>query len=153
MDPTKPSDMSEIMKFYIDVYSLIPDSTRSILDRLKSIMGSSIPDISKISVHRKDDKYALAVQAEIFKKMKTIIYYSYDNNIDSKLSYYKLHVDDVNNRYRQIELRRDISDLAINQMNSMAMNSMASNNQNIILIGSAVILLIGIVLFLLYRKK
>ena len=116
LDLTK--DKEEIIGFYKMVYEKIKEEKKklNILLKIESEVFSKNIDFKK------------NVFSQLFTDMKSIIYYSYDNDTNGKLSYYKFSVDEIQVSYSELNIPRNVTPITIENANTFSNDSSKINS-------------------------
>jgi hypothetical protein len=116
LDLTK--DKYEIIEFYKMVYEKIKEEK----NKLNNNIMMDIYDFSKNIDFKKN------VFSQLFPDMKSIIYYSYDNDTNGKLSYYRFSVDEIQVSYSELNIPRNVTPITIENANTFSNDSSKTNS-------------------------
>jgi hypothetical protein len=153
LDVKNEDDKKSIVDFYQKIYGVLNFKKNDLINRF----------VSKFPWLKYSQKYLLnhvkfnqVLLSEIFKGLKEIILYSYDNMRAGTLVYYKVSVDDIEIKYAEMNLPRNLHPIEVNTQNnlsdlrSLSTNKLGSKNVSNMSLVISIILVILVCILLIW---
>lgn len=152
-------DKNEILNFYKNVFKVIHMKKHSLFSNIET----TLPWIKHTSIDLFNHLFMRSVFSEIYEEMRSIILYSYDNDKDGKLCYYKVIVDGIDISYSEVNIPKNVipakiikKDMKVNDLEKTKQKLKEKSSKSIfygksIFIITLIILLVLLVVYILVR--